>query len=161
MCNLFYLWMVCRKSSHNGKWTCNYWRKSHHKCSKIDQRSKVGSREFSGHRYGQAPPIPSARTVRHSTPKVKPYKFYEGSDAKKRAIRRQTEPPPISSIYTTPKEIHHHSSSIPSPISSIVIAITIVIEISLRIGDHCKNIVISIQVFATMISIFDLDIMCE
>jgi len=94
-------------------------------------------------------------------PEVKLYKSREGNDAKKRAIRRQTEPPSIRSIYTTPKEIHHHSSSIPSPISSIAIAITIVIEISLRIGDHCKNIVISIQVFATMISIFDLDIMCE
>jgi hypothetical protein len=33
----------------------------------------------------------------------------------------------------------------------------------LRIADHCKNNVISLQVFVIMISIFDidLDIMCE
>ena len=161
MCNLSYLWMVCRKSNHNGKWTYNYWSKSRHKCSKIDLRSKVDSREFSGYRYGQAPPVPSTRTVHRSTPEVKPYKFCEGSHAKKRAIHRQIEPPSIRSIYTTPKEIRHHSSSIPSPTSSIAIAITIVIEISLRVGDHFKNIVISIQVFTTMISIFDLVIMRE
>ncbi|KAK1626942.1 hypothetical protein QYE76_001257 [Lolium multiflorum] len=56
----------------------------------------------------------------------KPYKLCEGPNAKGRVIRRQTEPSSIRSIYTTPKEIHHHSSSIPSPISSIAIAITIV-----------------------------------
>jgi hypothetical protein len=47
------------------------------------------------------------------------------------------------------------------PTSSISIAITIVIEISLRIGDHWKNVAISNQVFATMIYIFDIDIMFE
>jgi hypothetical protein len=105
------------------------------------QKSVLG---FSGHWYEQSPPILSACTVRRNTLEVKPYKFYEGSDAKKRAIRRQKEPPPIRSIYATPKEFHHHSSSIPSPIFSIVIAITILIEISLIISDHCQ------KVFATM-----------
>jgi hypothetical protein len=80
----------------------------------------------------------------HCIPEVKPYKFLEGIDAEKRAIRLQTEPPSTISICTTPNEIHRHSSSIPSPISSIAIAITIVIEICLRIGDQGKNIVISI-----------------
>ena len=98
--------------------------------------------------FPRSSPISS---VKEPMPKGEPPESY--SSPKRAAI--------IRSIYTTPKEIHHHSSSIPSPISSIAIAITIVIEISLRIGDHCKNIVISIQVFATMISIFDLDIICE
>jgi hypothetical protein len=41
-----------------------------------------------------------------------------------RTIRRHTEPPSTRSIYNSLKEIHHHSSSISTPIPSIAIAIT-------------------------------------
>jgi hypothetical protein len=111
---------------------------------KVDYTWKGGSCGFNKHRYGQALPIPSTRTTCGCVPEVKHYKSREGADAEKRAIRRQIELPSTRSICNTPKEIHPHSSYIPSSISSIAIAISIVIEISLRIDDHCKNIVISI-----------------
>jgi hypothetical protein len=71
------------------------------------------------------PPVPPAAAF----PKSNPIKVVKGPALKREPFVAKTELPSTRSICTTPKEIHHHSSSIPSPISFIAIAITIVIEI--------------------------------
>jgi hypothetical protein len=56
--------------------------------SEVNQGVKVGSMAHSRHRYGQAPHVPSAPSGCQSIPEVKIYNFREGSQSRKRVIRR-------------------------------------------------------------------------